>query len=341
MINFYELNKAYEENRFYALQLEVGDVCYQGCNYCYMNAIETPQNALSDDDIKNILIDSKKLGITAIEWLGGEPLLRKNIFDLMNFAKDLDFRNNMWTGGLPLNDYSTCKKLSEVCSKGLIAFHISSVNPETYKKLHPGKTSNDLQTILNGIKCLLDLGYPSELLLNSVTFTGLQTAEDMIETMNYFYENFKIATSLNVYHTYLRPGYTKEDLLKFIPDKESVKKVYKHYISFLNIEDISVFPMNCVNKQYCSATLAVLNDGTVSPCATIRSGCVDKIASKSFYDIVNENRNYLTFAFLKDKNNLPEECKFCPLNDDCFGCRSRAYAASNGIFGIDPRCFRN
>ena len=28
--------------------------------------------------------------------------------------------------------------------------------------------------------------------------------------------------------------------------------------------------MNCVNKQYCSATLAVLCDGRVTPCATIR-----------------------------------------------------------------------
>jgi MoaA/NifB/PqqE/SkfB family radical SAM enzyme len=28
------------------------------------------------------------------------------------------------------------------------------------------------------------------------------------------------------------------------------------------------------------------------------------------------------------------------MNDQCWGCRSRAYAAGRGIHGKDPRCFR-
>ena len=80
MIDFEELTKAYTEDRFYSLQLEVGDICHQGCIYCYMNALPQSVNSLTDETIYRILHDAIHLKITAIEWLGGEPLLRESIF---------------------------------------------------------------------------------------------------------------------------------------------------------------------------------------------------------------------------------------------------------------------
>jgi len=77
MIDYGKLYQNYENDNIYALQLEIGDKCNQNCIYCYMNAIEEEINTISDDQIKRILLDAKKLGITAIEWLGGEPLLRE------------------------------------------------------------------------------------------------------------------------------------------------------------------------------------------------------------------------------------------------------------------------
>jgi len=130
MIDFKELTRAYTEDRFYSLQLEVGDICHQGCIYCYMNAVENGQNTLSDKQIKKILLDSKKLGITSIEWLGGEPLLRKSIFSHMRLAQSLGFRNNLWTGGLPLINNFILKKSIKYTKPGLISVHVSTINPE-------------------------------------------------------------------------------------------------------------------------------------------------------------------------------------------------------------------
>ena len=104
--------------------------------------------------------------------------------------------------------------------------------------------------------------------------------------------------------------------------------------------DGNELPLNCVNKQYCSSTLAVLNNGVVSPCATIRKGPDETVKTGSFYKIVNSNRDFLTFKYFKNKSNLPEKCKKCKMNDVCWGCRSRAFAAGKGIYGEDPRCFR-
>ncbi len=337
MIDFDELQKAYDENRFYALQLEVGDVCYQDCIYCYMNALHEKKNFLTDEKIYEILNESKKLKITAIEWLGGEPLLRNSIFDFMQYAKDLGFRNNLWTGGLPLAEKEISRKLVGLCNYGLIAFHLSTINKKLYQQLHPTRPETDVDTIISGVENLLEMGYPSSQLLNSVTFTGFQTAEDLIETMEFFYEKYKIVTSINVYHTYLRPDVRDYQLEQFIPKDAEVAKVYRKYISFMNLKN---FPMNCVNKQYCSATLAVLNDGKVSPCATIRVGCPQNVIDNKLSEIVEKNLDFLIFKPFKSNENLPEECQICSINDICFGCRSRSFAAGLGLYGRDPRCFR-
>ncbi|MCX7909206.1 MAG: radical SAM protein [Ignavibacteria bacterium] len=338
MIDTEKLLEAYNKDGFYALQLEIGDVCYQNCSYCYMNALFETKNQLSDYEIFKILDDSKEIGITAIEWLGGEPLLRDQVFEFLKYSQKLGFRNNMWTGGLPLAEEKVAEQCAVLCSNGLIAFHLSTLNKEIYEILHPQRTAEDIDTILKGVEYLLEIGYPSEKLLNSVTFTGYQTAEDMIATIEFFQKNYGIATCVNVYHTYLRPGQSLSELNKFIPPSKEVEKVYK-YLKKINNTDI--IPMNCVNKQYCSATLAVLNNGFVTPCATIREereGMNIKFASLK--EIVAKERDYLIFKEMKSWDGLPESCKECYQNEFCFGCRSRAYAAGLGIYGEDPRCYQ-
>lgn len=331
--------KAWDEDGFYSLQLEVGDKCYQGCIYCYMNALTETVNELSDEIIRNILEDAKEAGIHAIEWLGGEPLLRPAIFEFMAQARELGFRNNMWTGGLPFSSRKIIEETAKYCRFGLISFHLTTLNPALYEKMHPGRSAKDMDIILNGVKTLLDIGYPADQLLNSVTFTGLQSAEDMIETMDYFFRELNIQTSINVYHTYLRPGFAQSELEKFIPKPREVAKVYHRYKELTGVKEL---PMNCVNKQYCSTTVAVLNNGFVTPCATIREeNSRRNVKNRRFKDILASDRDYLNFKFFKDKKNLPEDCKQCSLNDECWGCRSRAYAAGLGMYGKDPRCFRS
>jgi radical SAM protein with 4Fe4S-binding SPASM domain len=333
MIDYEKLNQAYENQRFYSLQIEVGDLCYQGCIYCYMNALDIQKNTLSDQQIQNLLKDAHKMGITAIEWLGGEPLLRHSIFEHMAMCADLGMRNNVWTGGLPLKKDEILKKTAKYTKYGLIAIHVSTVDPEIYQKLHPGHSRKELEIILKKIRKLLDLGYPYAQLLNSVTFTGLQASADMIKTIDYFENEFNVKTCVNVYHTYLRPGFADKELERFIPTSSGVKKVYKRYAAHWGVKE---FPMNCVNKQYCSTTVAVLCDGSVTPCATIREDAAPNIHQEnSFYDIVHRNIDYLTLGKFRDSKNLPESCQACELSNICFGCRSRAYAAGNGIYGKD------
>ncbi|MBD3186206.1 hypothetical protein GF325_05205 [Candidatus Bathyarchaeota archaeon] len=337
MIDQDALNDAWENDSFYSLQLELGDACSQGCLYCYMNALPAQENTLDDEMVKGILVDAAAMGISAIEWLGGEPLLRSSVLEHLAFARELGFRNNLWTGGLPLVDQDLRASCASLCMHGLISVHVSTVDPTLYERLHPGRTRKDLSSILGSVHALLEDGYPSSQMLNSVTFTGLQPASDMISTIDYFEEHFGIATSLNVYHTYLRPGQSRENLARFIPEPAAVARVYNRMKAQAGVD---MLPMNCVNKQYCSSTLAVLCDGTVTPCATIREPDAPNLHQEgNLKEIVKSHWDHLIFKKFKDKGNLPNTCKTCMLSSTCWGCRSRAYAAGLGLFGPDPRCF--
>jgi len=93
----------------------------------------------------------------------------------------------------------------------------------------------------------------------------------MIKTIDYFENNFNIKTSLNIYHTYLRSNTPNKELSKFITSKEEVIKVYERYNKQWGDKPL---PMNCMNKQYCSAAVAILCDRSITPCATIRKKMV-------------------------------------------------------------------
>lgn len=338
LIDYSGLGEAYARRGIYALQLEVGDLCFQNCIYCYMNALPDPKNTLSDREIDLILLDAKELGITAIEWLGGEPLIRPGVLDLLARGQELGFRNNVWTGGLPLADSSLARKLAALAAPGLIAFHLSTLDPALYEVLHPGRTSEDIRTVLRGVELLLEEGYPPSRILNSVTFTGLQPSWDLIETVDFFELKYGIKTSLNIYHTYLRPGTPQGELARFVPSPSEVAKVRKR----MGLEwKTRLLPMNCVNKEYCSATMAVLCDGSITPCATIRPPEAPNIHREgSLAEIFQKHRFELTLEYFRKKENLPAPCRSCTINDRCFGCRSRAYAAGLGLYGHDPRCPR-
>ncbi|MHA1734058.1 MAG: radical SAM/SPASM domain-containing protein [Promethearchaeota archaeon] len=339
LIDEAQLATAYEKDGIYALQLEVGDRCEQGCVYCYMNAIPDGSNTLSDRDIAGILEGARDLGVTAVEWLGGEPLLRPSIFEHMELARELGLRNNVWTGGLPLYDEKVAERCADLAANGLLSVHVSSVDPSVYALLHPTRAAGDLEKILAGVENLLEVGYPATQVLNSVTFTGLQDSTDMVATMDYFESRYGIVTSLNVYHSYLRPGTPVGELERFVPSPREVALVYKRYA---RQQGARVVPMNCVNKQYCSATCAVLCDGSVTPCATIRElGAPNIHTDGEFAEIVRRNLDHLVFKHLKDVVNLPADCQSCVLRANCWGCRSRSYAAGLGLFGKDPACTRH
>src|SRR3989338_7590934 len=69
------------------LDVNLGYECNNDCLFCYFkNRKQTTVN-LSTKEAKKRLTFIKKLGVDTIEFTGGEPTIRKDILELVRFAK--------------------------------------------------------------------------------------------------------------------------------------------------------------------------------------------------------------------------------------------------------------
>ena len=339
LIDWKKLQDLYQRDLVYALQLEINDVCEQGCEYCYMNAPSIRQGRLLSDTLRMAISDAADMETYCIEWLGGEPLLREDAFELMTFAAEKGLRNNMWTGGLPLADEETARKCVQLTQGGLISIHLSTLDPEIYQKSHPARPITDMHKIIEGVENCLNAGKPPEMMMNSTTLTSHSTAEDMINIIDHFQTEYGIPTCVNVYQFYEpRSGENIDEVLRFKPDLKTVRKVLNHlHRSAGNVS----YGANCVNKQYCSATIALLNDGRLTPCATIRPDDAPTIFENGLRDTFQAHRDWLVVKKLKEKDNLPDGCRNCKKNDYCWGCRAKSWDYFHDIYQRDPACFMN
>jgi hypothetical protein len=76
-----EQKRYFREKRLYALQIETTDACQQGCIYCYAGSIPRERHGLTSDEIRSLLDDAAEMEIRAIDWLGGDPLLRRDLME--------------------------------------------------------------------------------------------------------------------------------------------------------------------------------------------------------------------------------------------------------------------
>lgn len=77
---------------FKSLFIELTDICNLQCKTCDN---WTSSYGLAFEDITSILDRAGKGGIRQLSLTGGEPLLHKNIYDIISYAHKLRMHTNM------------------------------------------------------------------------------------------------------------------------------------------------------------------------------------------------------------------------------------------------------
>jgi cyclic pyranopterin phosphate synthase len=109
---------------------------------------------LSFEEIVRIVRTAVEMGITKVRLTGGEPLVRRDIVDLVKLLAGIDGIKDlsMTTNGLLLSDYA-----KDLVSAGLQRVNISldTVDPGCYRRLTRG---GEIQQVFEGISAALDSG---------------------------------------------------------------------------------------------------------------------------------------------------------------------------------------
>ncbi|MBE0522515.1 MAG: radical SAM protein [Candidatus Methanoperedenaceae archaeon] len=328
--------KYFEECRVYTVQIESSLACQQGCLYCYASSEDAPMKELSSEDIYAILDSAASMDVRAIDWLGGDPLLRKDWYELMKYAVDKGLKNNIWTSGMPLMDIEVAAKAVEISDGGFISVHLDSLDREIYRKLHTGNPERKMDAILEGVDNVQSLGKKPENMINCITFTKPVADEDVKNTIRYFFREKGMRTCLTQLSIV---GLAKEHA-DWVPDLKEIREACETRDKD-NYPDsrLSMGSMD-TNKFYCGGIICVTVDGDVTPCSVIRKG-YGNIHDSSLENIVDRSRNELLFTHIRDPGNMSGHCRTCKNNSVCWGCRATAYYETGDILAPDPRCWNN
>lgn len=295
---------------FQTINIEVTSRCNQRCIHCYAFSDFSCKDELSVNKQMDIIMDAKRLGFKTIQFIGGEPLLKKNaVLRLINYAKSLGFKwIQLYTNGT-LISREIAKELSEkrVEVKVSLYGHL----PEIHDRITQVKGS--FEKTLKGIKLLQS--YHLDVKIGVVI---MRQNQEVVDEIKEFLGKIGVK---NVFIDPVRPlGRAKEnwEKIKFTHPKV-IKYRVKHkpnfrtsYSSFLRFK----YANSCLH-----GCISVLSSGDLTPCIESKKLTIGNIREKSFYEIMTSSAPESFWYLTKDDVEICRECEF---RYTCFDCRALA-----------------
>ena len=141
--------------RFNYLRIAVNEYCNLRCIYCMPEkgaVFQDEGRLLTKNEICKIIKIMASLGISKIRFTGGEPLIRKNILDLIEFTcLKTDISSiHLTTNGIVLPRY--IKQLESIGLSG-VNISLDTLNEEKFQKI---TRREGLDKVLDGLQLAID-----------------------------------------------------------------------------------------------------------------------------------------------------------------------------------------
>ncbi|NRA03775.1 MAG: radical SAM protein [Myxococcales bacterium] len=312
--------------------------CNLRCPHCYMDGGRKAENELTTDECLGLIDEMKDLGTEMLILTGGEPLLRKDIFDIASAASAQGIWVVMGTNGVLVSDKVVLKMIE--CGVQGVAISIDSVDPAKHDQFRGGP----------------DAWKYSVRALDLCRANGLQVlVQTTVMDMNYdeipellAFAREKGAWSFNLYFLVqtgrgqqlndLSPERTQAMLSELVDRQDQYRPMLVRSKCAPQFKQIAyergvggLESGGCMaGTQYCRITPQ--GDVTACPYMTVVAGNVREL---SFGEIW---RTSPVLHELRDRKQLKGRCGRCEFNELCGGCRCRAYAFYGDYLQEDPAC---
>lgn len=307
----------------YSLKLEVNTACTLDCKMCYVhrNEQQIPINAI------RLLLDWISSCGVRLEILGGEPLLRKDIVAVIDYAKrkaSVPFVS-LYTNGLA----ATTEISAALHEAGLDAAIVTLISHR--KEVHDAFTGTpgSWEGTVAGIDNLVRAKVPT------YTFTAIHSENYLdFESIDDFVEGTLGAHAL--YYQYIPQR--KDDPLVIPRDTwHRIKHSVLMEKNRPHMEFVRKFYMLTGNA--CSGgnfVLTVKANGDVQPCPFISDLPIGNIYRSDIWSIY---RNRYKGTALREFKKPPTECAGCSYESVCSGgCKAGNNIMMDGYSHRDHRC---
>lgn len=337
--------------------------CNLNCKHCYSNSGAAVQPELTTQEALTIVDQLADAGVTALAFSGGEPLSRKDFFEVASYAAKRGLYVSVATNGTLLTKENV-EKLKQA-KINYVEVSIDGATAETHDSFRgaPGAFSRAIEGLKNCVEaglcaCIATTATKS----NIAEMPAILDLAEKIGVARFTYFNFiPTGRGKKHYNEDLAPE-EREKLMLYLLDKMS--KGFKVTIlttapqlarvalqcqgsgkeiamSMAHMQTVKVskkavpladFIGGCgAGRLYCS----ISPQGDVHPCVFLPIH-VGNLKKENFSDVWLNSK---LFNALRERTNLKGACSKCRYKYICGGCRARASAYHNGDFlAADPGC---
>lgn len=325
---------------------DITNMCNLRCKHCYAAAGKKNPKEFTTEEIKKIIDELDELGVVLIALAGGEPLVRKDIYEIIAYIKNKGMEVFLNTNGTLITE-ETIKKLLdaglthiEISVDGLEKDHDFIRGEGCFKKVlnaidickkynvKVGIMSTLFKHNFENIPNFIDFFHKQGVIgIGFLRFIPTGRGEGNNELLSMTIEERKKAIEM-VYEKRKEYGenfYLKiETPLSFLVAKQYPEILNKHqYINLIN--------------RGCDGGITscqILSDGTVTFCPQMSKG------NYNMHDYPMEFiwKNDPYFKLLRTRE-LKGKCGRCENKNLCGGCRVDAFLNTGSVLGEDTGCW--
>ncbi len=324
------------------LTLELTYRCPLYCPWC-SNPLDFDKFniELTTEEWKKVLRDGRKMGALQLGFTGGEPMLRKDIEELVAESEKLGYYSNLITSGIGL----TPDRLKEMKKGGLkqIQLSLQSSDRDITNKLVGADIYDQKIAVAYDIKAQ---GFP--MVLNvpvckqniAQTRDILKLAEDLgveyIEFANIQYYNWALLNRAE----FLPTREALEEAEEIV--KEARERLGNKMAIYFVIPDyFDDRPKACMNG-WGAIHLTIGPDGAALPCQEARVIKGLQFPNVREYSLDWIWNNSPVFNAYRGDSWMKEPCKSCDQKkQDHGGCRCQAFLLTGDAANTDPVCSKS
>lgn len=324
---------------------DITNMCNLRCKHCYASAGVKKSSEFTLEEVKKIIDELDSLGTVLIAFAGGEPFMRKDIYEIISYVKNKGMEVFLNTNGTLINE----NNIQKIIDSGLthIEFSIDGLKDDHDFIRGAGTFDKVLHAIevcqKNGIK----VGVMSTLFKTNL--------EKIPEFIDFFHNKGVIGIGFLRFIPTGR-GEQNADLgLSIEERKRAIEMVYEKRLQYgenfyLKIETplsylvAQNYPEIMNQHKYISTaqrgcdggitSCQILSDGTVTFCPQMGLGDFN-LHDKSM-EYIWKNDSY--FKKLRTRE-LKGKCGRCEHKKLCGGCRVDAFLKTGDVLEEDSGCW--
>ncbi len=318
---------------------EITLTCNAKCLHCYSSSgptLKDPDELTTTESLKliNQLADS---GLLILAFSGGEPLVRKDIYQLIDHAVNRNLVVNIASNGFLINE-KTARKLKEIGVRS-VTISLDAANAEQHDTFRNYKGLFD--KAIKAIKLLVKNGVR---VVVSFTPTKLNHKEGA-KVVELAYRLGADAVNMSQFvpagRGTIDMSLSPDVLHKVVQSWIDMREQYKGKIQIIWHDcrvALLVPPEEQDKYSGCGAgklTARITSDGSLTPCVFLSTEA-GNLKEDSFSNIWN---NSDLLSSIRNRDLISGNCLSCEHKSTCGGCRAVSMAHYGSPLKGDPSCW--